>query len=371
NILTGANNSGKSSVVKALQMLKNSVSGSRYPFNLDINQQEHLLGDFENILFSKRNKNIEVTLPFLFFGIDSFCISLSFTIPDSKNTYEAKLMSIEVFDKIDKTSLFSFSYREATADELDISKKKYQNELEDYKRKSAELATKPADIFSMDHILNISPSENVLVAYVDWQINLEKLKYYLDNLRQFYELYLDNKKNWDEDYLEEIDQKAKDHNFFFMPTAVLNLFKNDLNIEKWKDFLENKIGDDKERKGKAHVGERDFDAEEFYPTPEPQHALYQSIIDILRKNLVWEDNVDASTNSVIEYCFKSSWDILIQRISAINYVSNIKEENSRGYNAISNSPFISLLKQYLSIEVDTEFIKKYLNEFEIGRDILV
>jgi len=371
NIFTGTNNSGKSSIVKALQMLKNSVNGSRYPFDLDLNKQEHLLGDFENILFNKKNKKVEVTLPFLFFGIDNLCISLSFTIPDSQNTYEAKLRSIEVFDKLAKTSLFSFRYRVATADEIEADKKDYHEKLEDYEKKHAELSKDPVDIFSMDHILNISPSENPLVGYVEWCINLEKLKSYLDNLRQFYELYLANKKNWDEDYLEIIDQKAKDHKFLFIPTAVLNLFKNDLDIDKWKDFLENKIGSNKEMKGKAHVGDRDFDAEDFYPTPEIQHALYHSMLDVLRRNLPWEDTIDVSTNSVIEHCFKSSWDILIQRISAINYISNIKEENARGYNAASNSPFINLLKQYLSASDDTEFIQKYLNAFEIGREILI
>ncbi|MCX2450076.1 AAA family ATPase [Pedobacter sp. PLR] len=371
NILTGANNSGKSSIVKALQMLKNSVNGSRYPFNLDLNQQEHLLGDFENILFNKNNKNVEVTLPFLFFGIGNLCITLSFTIPDSKNTYEAKLRSVEVFDKIDKNILFSFHYRKATTDEVEAYEKDYNEQLEIYQKKNEELSKKPGDIFSIDQIYNIAPSDNPPVGYVDWYINRKKLKFYLDYLRKFYEIYLDNKKNWDEDHLETIDQKAEDKKFFFIPTAVLNLFKNDLDIDKWKDFLENKIGDDEESKGKAHVGEQDFQAEDFYPTPEIQHALYQSMFDVLRQNLFWEDTIDASTNSVIGYCFKSSWDILIQRIIAINYISNIKEENARGYNATSNSPFINLLKQYLSANVDTEFIQAYLEEFEIGQELLI
>ncbi|WP_374707770.1 AAA family ATPase [Flavobacterium sp. J372] len=41
NILTGANNSGKSSIIKALQMLKNSSKQNQFPLQLDLNQQEH------------------------------------------------------------------------------------------------------------------------------------------------------------------------------------------------------------------------------------------------------------------------------------------------------------------------------------------
>ncbi|MFL0134808.1 AAA family ATPase, partial [Tenacibaculum maritimum] len=40
NILTGANNSGKSSIIKFFQLLKNSQG--KFPFELDLTEQQHL-----------------------------------------------------------------------------------------------------------------------------------------------------------------------------------------------------------------------------------------------------------------------------------------------------------------------------------------
>jgi AAA15 family ATPase/GTPase len=372
NILTGANNSGKSSIVKALQMIKNSVKGYNYPFNLDVNQQEHLLGDFNNILYNKSNKRIEISLPFLFFGVGNLYVSLSFVIQDTQTPYEANLRSIKVFDKRDKGILFSFKYRDATEAEKDAHKKEYEGKLEAYKKVDSELSKLPPKKAILENILNFPPSDNPLEAYIDWRINLEKLRFYLDNLRQFYQVYLNDKKNWSDEHLEKVDQIAEDKNFLFVPTTVLNLFNKDLGIEKWKDFTENKLAGRKEIVGKAEVGERDFDQDEvFYPRPEIEHNLFYKASEVLRRNLIWEDEIDESTRSVIEHCFRSSWDLMIKRISAINYVSNIKEENARGYNATSNSPFINLLKSYLASEVDTEFLEKYLEKFLIGNQLIV
>lgn len=372
NILTGANNSGKSSIVKALQMLKNSAKGYRYPFDLDLNQQEHLLGDFNNVLFDKTKKEIDITLPFLFFGITNLYVSLSFIIPQSNNPYEAKLRSIEVSDKADKQILFAFRYRNATDAEKVADKMKYEEDLEKYKTEEAELSKLPPEEAMFKGFFFQPPHDNPLVAYVDYQINLEKLNDYFTALQPFYAKYLEDKSSYDDEELERIDCNAEDKKLFCIPSAVFKGFKRDLDIQKWANFNENTLKDRKEIIGKEQVGERDFDQDElFIPRPEIEHNLYQKALHILRNNLVWQDGEEERTINVVEHCFSSAWDKLIQRISAINYISNIKEENARGYNAASNSPFISLLKGYISKDIDAKFLEKYLRAFEIGNYLIV
>ena len=347
NLLTGANNSGKSSLIKSLQMLKNSIKDNQYPFDLDLNQQEHLLGDFENVLFNRECKDLEISLPFTFLGIRSLYISLSFTIPNSKNTYKAKLRAIKVIDRVDNVALFSFLYRDATEDEKLAYRKEFNNELQEYNEKKKNNPDKPEDIFSHSNFL-FPPFENPLNGYIEWSITLDKLKLYLTDLQKFYESYLVNKGKWKA--LEKIDEYATEHGMFFIPSVLINSFKNEIDINTWTDFVENKIGIAKEIKGNEHVGERDFDAEDyFFPPYEIEDILYDRVLKILRNNLSWKNNEDHDTTySVIESCFKNTWKGLIQRISTINYISNIKEENSRSYNAAANSPFINLLKNYHS-----------------------
>lgn len=125
NILTGANNAGKSSIIKFLQMLKDSIQGNENPFDLDLTAQEHLLGDFDNVLFNKENREVVIYLPFIFLGIKAFYISLKFIVPPSKSTYHAKLREIEIVDKNNNLEIFSFKYREAT----DSEKEAYNEEF--------------------------------------------------------------------------------------------------------------------------------------------------------------------------------------------------------------------------------------------------
>lgn len=376
NILTGANNSGKSSVVKALQMLKNSAKGYPYPFDLDLNQQEHLLGDFNNILFDKTKKQIDITLPFLFFGITNLYVSLSYIIPQSKNPYHAKLRSIEVFDKYDKRILFSFRYREANDAEKASDKIMYEEELKTYELEAAKLSSEHSKLTLEQRMLNSilvqPPDDNPLVAYVDYTIDLERLKEYFSVLQPYYAKYLGNKSNYDEEELERLDEDAEDRKQFCIPSVVFKGFKQELDPKKWEDFIEKTLKVKKEITGQEPVGERDFDQDDYFlRKPEIEHNLYHKALNILRKKLVWEDGDNESTFPVMEQCFNSSWDKMIQRISAINYISNIKEENARGYNAASTSPFISLLKAYLSLDIDAEFLEKYLKAFEIGNYLIV
>lgn len=58
NILTGTNNARKAQLSKFFQILKDSMVEKKYPFDLDLTQQNYLLGDFDNLLFNKDNREI-------------------------------------------------------------------------------------------------------------------------------------------------------------------------------------------------------------------------------------------------------------------------------------------------------------------------
>ncbi|WP_440135367.1 AAA family ATPase [Chitinophaga sancti] len=371
NILTGANNSGKSSIIKALQMLQNSIRQFRYPFNLDLNQQQHLLGDFHNILFNKNNRIVEITLPYLFMGMKNFSISLTFDSTSTTNTYDARLRGIDIADKSDSITLFSFQFREATDKEKESDKAAYDQRQQEYKKKAAEIPEKDINIFNIANY-NFEHSYNTLVGYVEWRINLKKLKNYLNELIKVYEYYLNNKRHLIEDSFKNINDLAKD--LFVIPSSFISCFKKDADLEKWKDYIDTKIGNDPELCGKEKIAESDFDADDFLLPPyEIEHILFYKASKILNAKLKWKEIDDADNEySVIEHCFRNSWESLLQRIETINYVSNIKEENARSYNAASNSPFIKLLKSYAPEGYyGSAFMNKYLKAFEIGKEISV
>lgn len=368
NLITGANNSGKSSIIKALQMLGESIRESRYPFNLDLNRQHHLLGDFDNVLFNKKNRKIEITLPFIFMGVTNFCISLSF---EAGNSYKARLRGIQVIDKTDMGILFSFHYRDARNAEKKAYKEKFSKELQDFKDSMKERSKEGGSVFTPTRLYLFEPYENPLTGYVVWSVNLQKLKKYSSDLKWAYEHYLGNKKQWTGENLEELDGRLIDNGF--IPSSFIKSFKKDADIKKWEDFHKKIIGRKKTIKGKEHIGERDFEADDmFIPPSEIEDLLFYQTREILKDKLKWKDlDSEHSEYSIIEYAFNNSWENLINRIATINYVSNIKEENARSYNVDSNSPFVNLLKNYESADLDTHFIIKYLKAFEIGKKITV
>jgi AAA15 family ATPase/GTPase len=372
NILTGANNSGKSSIVKALQMLRNSLRDYKYPFNLDLNQQEHLLGDFDNILFNKKDRNLVITLPYLFMGMKNFSIALTFESSNSTDTYDARLRGIEVIDKTDSKIIFSFHYMEATDEERNADIAAYNEMKEEFKRKDAENAGKDINIFNAWEFYNQEPFEDFLRGYVEWTINFEKFKHYISELRQVYEIYLKDKAHWTGDSFKMIDEVAEE--MYVLPSSFIRCFQKDADMNNWKDFLDSEVWNDPEERGKVKVGERDFDADDYLlPRPEIEHVLFYKASEILNAKLNWVEQDDAGSKySVVGNCFSISWESLLQRISTVNYVSNIKEENSRSYNAGSNSPFVRLLKSYVPEPYyGPSFLIDYLKAFEIGKAISV
>lgn len=104
-VLTGANNSGKSTLLKALLLI--SKSFKKFPLldNIDLKGVNPNLGSFENIISEKsRQKYIAVTLPFEFIiaklhTVEQLQIKFTFSNIDSKNKYYPELVKLEIFDK--------------------------------------------------------------------------------------------------------------------------------------------------------------------------------------------------------------------------------------------------------------------------------
>ncbi|EJL64856.1 AAA family ATPase [Flavobacterium sp. CF136] len=368
NLLTGTNNSGKSSIIKYLQMLKNSVAGSKIPFDLDLNEQEHFLGDFENVLNNTANRNIEISLPFTFLGITTIYSTLSFEIPSHNDSYNGHLRKITITDKKDNTDLFSFSYREATDSEKDSHLKKHQLKMQEYEQKKSAEEEKTLVEQFLNPSYYMSPY-SPLIAYIDWSINVEKLRYYVKGLLEFYEVYLKNKRN--ENFLEGADKELEKKSF--SASFFIKSLKSDMLVESWKAFLESDFRTGTKLSGQESLLEHDFQSEEyFWPEPQIEEILHYQSIDILNKNLNWKNNSDPENEYfVISECFKNSYKELIGRISTINYLSTVKEENSRIYIGTNNSTFTKLLKDYSSLDIDTQFVNEYLKAFEIGEEIVV
>ncbi|WP_353151520.1 AAA family ATPase [Chryseobacterium sp.] len=371
NILTGANSSGKSSVIKALQMLKNSVTGNLFPYGLDLTDQEHLLGDFKNLLHDETNKDMSISLPLTFLGWKTLYISLGYTVSDN-DTYKAELRRIEVSDITDKSTLFSFYYREATQEEKAEDAAEFmKNQVERVQEKKKQSTDNPDNIFLFSYQSFLDYSfEDPPVAFMEWNIDLAKLKTILASLLEFYKIYLDNN---NAKWLERADEIAQEHQMPFRPSQVVNSFKADLDLEKWKTFVEKSLKED-QISGKLKIGQSDFQPDDyFFPVPEVEDVFNWKILEILGKKLNWKnEGVDGATFNVIEEAYKRSLDLLNQRILGIHYHSTVREQNARVYNISSNSPFTKLLRDYQPLQNGRDsFVNRYLNAFKIGKRLKI
>lgn len=369
NILIGANNSGKSTIIKSLQMLKNSVKEGNPVFDLDLTNQEHLLGDFDNVLYNKSNKSVEISLPFTFLGLTNLYASLAFDVQDVPNNYKAKLRCLKILDNVNNSVLFSFSYREASMQEKNEHLEDFENERienEENMREAAE--TKDDNSFSPNNFWFSFPHDP-LIGFIDWTINADKLKLELKKVLDFYKMYLEN---YDGDiWLDTMDETAEKGNMPFVPSLLISSFKNNVSIDEWEVFVSSlplsAISGNKE------ICDGDFEVDDFAPVPTIEDLLYYRSLEILRKNFDWLSiDKEKDTYNVIENCFKSAWNGVHQRISTVNYVSAVKEQNSRIYHAAGDSHFINLLKDFQKYNLrQSHYLRHYLEMFEIGKMIEV
>lgn len=97
-ILTGANNSGKSSLLKALLLLKDSFTGGILEA-LDFTKGSHKAGDMGNVLNDK-DKPLTFYFPFKSFINNDLVISFEFILNDLKSkSFKSKCSKIIIYDK--------------------------------------------------------------------------------------------------------------------------------------------------------------------------------------------------------------------------------------------------------------------------------
>ncbi|QBO59549.1 AAA family ATPase [Chryseobacterium salivictor] len=368
NLLTGTNNSGKSSIIKGMQLLKNSVNANVFPNELDLTDQEHLLGNLENLLFNKKSKQLMISLPFNFFGHRYTYIKLSYAVLSS-DSYKGKLRKMEVCDRRNNDSLLFFEYRDA--DDLDKTDdmEKYQKQMQEYEVQKDDPSLNKKDFWEMYGIFG-RPDENPLEGFVEWRVNSEKLHSFLSETLVFYKFYLEEKRN--AKWLEWVDGVAEEKDYSFIPSVIIKSFRSDANIDKWEKFVD-KLKETDIKEGKLKIGEREFEPDEvFFPHRSIERVFFESSLEIIRDNLIWRDiettDEDYTKYNVLENTFKKSWEVLKQRVQSINYLSTVREQNVRIYNATLNSPFINLLKAYIPLQHDPwSFLNTYLKAFEIGK----
>ncbi|WP_312390903.1 AAA family ATPase, partial [Chryseobacterium sp.] len=215
------------------------------------------------------------------------------------------------------------------------------------------------------------PFENPLTGYVEWKINSEKLKIYLNDLLEVYRFYEKNGKN--SQWMERADKLYDDRDFPFVASTFIKSFKNDVDTKAWSDFIGNVLAGG-EISGKVKLGERDFEPDDiFFPVPQIEDNLYYKSLQILRTKLKWKaDDGEDSYYNIIENSFKNSWEGLSQRVLSINNLSSIREQNARIYHAGDNSAFITLLKDYSGQQHNrNSFVNRYLRSFQIGKKLVV
>ncbi|EFK36036.1 MULTISPECIES: AAA family ATPase [Chryseobacterium] len=368
NLLTGTNNSGKSSIIKGMQLLKNSVSGDVFPNELDLTDQEHLLGNLENLLFNKENKEVMISLPFNYFGQRYTYIKLTYSVLDT-DSYKGKLRKMEVCDGKDHDFLFYFEFKNATEEDIADDKKEYEKQTQEYEKLIQDPDISKKDLWKIYGIF-ARPFEDPMVGLVEWKFNSSKLSSYLSEIYEFYNFYVEEERNTR--WLDWVDNIAEKEDYCFIPSAVVNAFRSKPDIGKWNDFIK-QLEETGDRKGKLKIGDHDFEPPEvFYPQPEVEDVFYGSILEIIRDNLKWmeTESTDETINkyNVLEETFKKGWEVLKHRLLSINYLSTVREQHVRIYNASLNSPFVNLLKAYIPLQHDPNtFVNKYLQAFEIGK----
>lgn len=167
-ILTGANNSGKSSVIKAIQLLKsNFVDGdSDSAFNLIFIADKHNLSGYHSVV-KDLSKPLEITIPTVLKGINEILsMKLTYDIKADSSIDEGRLQKIELMSKDDKCIYKydrSTSETSSTVDYLYFYEKllclitkmeEYKNALQDFRNQKTGKITHPVFKISNDNIIN-------------------------------------------------------------------------------------------------------------------------------------------------------------------------------------------------------------------------
>jgi predicted ATPase len=124
-LLTGANNTGKSSIFKALLLLKQTCMTSPFFKNLDFQEGSHHLGDLNDVFNNKaeEDEDIVIALPCSLFSRTNLILKLS--IPKQRNVDKPtinQLEIVEVNNDLEEKTIIKIKELEVTEDERDDEK---------------------------------------------------------------------------------------------------------------------------------------------------------------------------------------------------------------------------------------------------------
>ncbi|AKQ45123.1 hypothetical protein TH63_04905 [Rufibacter radiotolerans] len=120
NVLTGVNNSGKSSLSKLLLLIKDSFVDNKFLQNLDFAGKSHSLGDYQNAVFEQNSSEaISILVDFPIFKTDKYKIHLKYLPKKDVKSYKAECISLVVFEKSSNVELFSLARKSFSNEKVD------------------------------------------------------------------------------------------------------------------------------------------------------------------------------------------------------------------------------------------------------------
>ncbi|WCL82052.1 AAA family ATPase [Saprospira sp. CCB-QB6] len=365
-LITGANNSGKSSILKALIMLEDSINKYRESsvFDLEFSGDRHFLGDINNVLFEKTDHGVTISLPFPFLSIKSLFTSLTFS---KTNAYQATLSKISIHDKLEDVEVFSAEYKKVDKEESEadweVNKAEYDNDRQTY-----------------DHFIGF------LEGYIHWNIDW---KYFQENLTIISDFYTKYREHWTEDY----DKKS----MFSWGVDIFDLFLSDkfdskqeqldanrFNLKSLMQFLKKKeCVDDlktiidgtlsKEKSGVISVRTKDF--EPMLEAPTEGKILFFYLRKIINSEFTLDVDSDMSSNLILD-AFDKAWSEIFSLFKRSVYLSANRGDTSRIYFETNSSFRQTLLDYDRYVESNRfslfePFIEKWLREFDIADSLFI
>jgi predicted ATPase len=323
NLITGVNGSGKSSIFKAILLLKDSLQYKEGDINLDFSRQEHLLGTFNNVVHDKSSKNIKMSISMPFGGVKSTYIMFDF---EKKSDSLAVLKKVILLDN--EVPLITLNKRKPNETE----------EKEFY-----------------DYIDNIPIGDEHLESIIDYEIDIQKLNLLNDKLKKVH----DNVMNI---FRDGVVLFGSNSNLTQIEQNIANFNKNDEGLEIPKnrndEFYQNDlIAIQPPQNGYEQVTYTTYQGENMY-------AASTSMLNVLIKLLTKYCYIDSL---IIQFRLSG----VLSSFSNVSHLSSIRGINSRLYHFNSNNPFIKLLNQYNENTFEKTFINTWLKKLKIGEAISI
>ncbi len=119
NILTGPNNSGKSSLIKAILLLKENFSGNDFPNSLQFKDDSHRLGSFEFVLNNPETPYIHLGFPIRWVAPliseevedEQWIVSLKYEKAKGSQNKNPLLVCLKIWERISEVVLLEINYQ--------------------------------------------------------------------------------------------------------------------------------------------------------------------------------------------------------------------------------------------------------------------